>query len=329
VSEELRDALSRIISAGYQLSADGFEFLGSLEKDELEETVRKALRVAGASTESVTILDREFLQGVSEASDQPKREALRGANAIVRPLASQHEAEIEVLDDRAGESRGDLDSFMDYFRSRFSKVEKIIRSRMDMRDAVSIGSILKMPLKSKAKVVGLVTNKRASGSRLFVELEDAEDSITVMASDSETVRGGLSILNDQVICVDAMKYKQDLLIANEFVWPDILSRPAKRSEVPLCAALLADVHVGNVLFKRELFERFVRWLNMEVGPPQSRMLASRVKYLVIAGDLVDGIGIFPNQSSSPGTTTPSGGASPSPPSRRSTPRPSAATAGCT
>ncbi len=262
MSEELRKALSRIINSGYQLSADGFEFLGSLTQDELSETVKKALRVAGSSTENITILDREYLQGVSERTEQPKREVLIGANAIVRPLASQHEAEIQVLDEMEGES---------------------------------IGSILKMPLRSKAKVIGLVTDKRASGSRLFVELEDTEDSITVMASDSETVRRGLSILNDQVICVDAMKYKQDLLIANEFIWPDIPSRPAKRSEVPLCAAFLADVHVGSVHFKEELFERFVRWLNMEVGPPQSRLLASRVKYLIIAGDLVDGIGVYPNQ----------------------------------
>ena len=295
MSEELRSALSRIISSGYQLSADGFEFLGSLTLDELTETVKRALQVAGSSTENITILDRDFLQGVSESPEQPKREVLTGVNAIVRPLASQHEAEIQVLDEMKGESIGDLDSFMDYFRSRFSKVERILRSRMDMRDAVSIGSILKMPLKSKAKVIGIVTDKRASGSRLFVELEDTEDSITVMASDSETVRGGLSILNDQVICVDAMKYKQDLLIANEFIWPDIPSRPVKRSEVPLCAAFLADVHVGSVHFEKELFERFVRWLNMEVGPPQSRMLASRVKYLIIAGDLVDGIGVYPNQ----------------------------------
>ena len=295
MSEELREALSRIINSGYQLSADGFEFLGSLAQDELEEAVRKALRVAGSSTENITILDREFLQGVSESPEQPKREVLTGVNAIVKPLASQHEAEIQVLNEMKGRSIGDLDSFMDYFRNRFSKIERILRNRMDMRDAVSIGSILKMPLKSKAKVIGLVTDKRASGSRLFVELEDTEDSITVMASDSETVRGGLSILKDQVICVDAMKYKQDLLIANEFIWPDIPSRPARRSEVPLCAAFLADIHVGSVYFNEELFERFIRWLNMEVGPPQSRMLASRVKYLVIAGDLVDGIGIYPNQ----------------------------------
>jgi DNA polymerase II small subunit len=36
-------------------------------------------------------------------------------------------------------------------------------------------------------------------------------------------------------------------------------------------------------------------MNMELGPPASRDLASKVKYLVITGDLVDGIGIYPEQ----------------------------------
>ena len=106
MSEELRDALSQIISSGYQLSADGFEFLGSLAQDELAETVKNALRVAGSSTENVTILDMKFLQGISESPEQPKREVLIGANAIVRPLASQHEAEIQVLDEMRGSPSG-------------------------------------------------------------------------------------------------------------------------------------------------------------------------------------------------------------------------------
>jgi DNA polymerase II small subunit len=295
VSEELRNALSRIINSGYQLSADGFEFLRSLSQEELAETVKKALRGAGLSTENITILDRNFLENVSKSSKEDKKGVLIGANLIVRPLADQHEAEIQVLNEQNGNSTGDFDSFLNYFRNRFNKIEKILRSRLDMKDAMSISSILKMPLGSKAKVIGLITDKRASGSRLFVELEDAEDSITIMASDSEIVRSGLSILKDQVICVDALKYKQDLLIANEFIWPDIPSKPARRSEIPFCAAFLSDVHVGSVHFKEELFKRFVRWLNMEVGPPPSRMLASRVKYIIIAGDLVDGIGVYPNQ----------------------------------
>jgi DNA polymerase II small subunit len=100
---------------------------------------------------------------------------------------------------------------------------------------------------------------------------------------------------DQMICVDGLKYRQDLLIANDFIWPDIPSRPPNRSEIPLCAAFLADVHIGSRYFQKELFHRFIRWIKMDLGPPQLRRLAGRVKYLVIAGDLVDGIGIYPSQ----------------------------------
>jgi len=63
-----------------------------------------------------------------------------------------------------------------------------------------------MPLKAKMKVIGIVTTKRSRGHRLFLDIEDREDSITVMATDSEVVRKGLSILQDQVICVDAVKW---------------------------------------------------------------------------------------------------------------------------
>ena len=293
MSEELRQALGRIIKAGYQLSADGFEFLGTLDTPLLQETVMRAL---SAASKDATIIDRSMLQKAREEHERRQEPStLITAKTVVKPLAKEHDGEITVLDTGVAESSGNLDGFIDYFRSRFNSIEKILRQRIDMRDAVTIGRTFGMPVKTEVKVIGIVTDKRSSGSRLFIELEDAEDSITVMASDSEAVRKGLSILRDQVVCVDGLKYKPDLLIAKDFIWPDLPTRPPKRSETPLCAAFLADVHVGSVNFNRALFERFIQWLNMEVGPPRSSSLASRVKYLIIAGDLVDGIGVYPNQ----------------------------------
>ena len=296
MSEELKEALGRIIESGYQISVDGFDYLKTLEAGDLKEGVKNALKVARASSHEVLFLDKEFLQKVCK-DIQEKPDPLRFASRKprIRPLAAEHEAEIRLLDNVPAEASGDMDGFVEYFRSRFKKTERILRQRMDVRDAVTIGNALKMPLKSKIKVIGIVTNKRASGSRLFLDIEDSEDSVTVMASDGETVRKGLSILMDQVICVDGIKYRQDLLIANDFIWPDIPRRPPNRSEIPLCAAFIADIHIGSRYFQKELFARFIRWMNMDMGPPQSRRLAGRVKYLIISGDLVDGIGIFPTQ----------------------------------
>ncbi len=296
MSEHLREALGKIIEAGYQLSADGFEYLKALDRDGLEDRVRGVLAEASQVSPEIMILDRDFLQSVCEKEEsQPEPLNFAPHTPRIKPLAAEYDAMIRLPENLPGEPRGDIDGYLEYFRSRFRKVERILRQRIDVRDAVSIDNALKMPLKAKMKVIGMVTTKRSRGHRLFLDIEDREDSITVMATDSEVVRTGLSILQDQVICVDAVKYRQDLLVAKDFIWPDIPSKPPNRSEAPLCAAFLADIHIGSVHFNKALFDRFIRWMNLELGPPQSKRLAGRVKYVVIAGDLVDGIGVYPTQ----------------------------------
>lgn len=47
---------------------------------------------------------------------------------------------------------------------------------------------------------------------------------------------------------------------------------------------------------RETFRRFLLWLNGKVGTQRLRTVAGNVKYVVIAGDLVDGVGIYPGQA---------------------------------
>ena len=296
MSEHLREALGKIIEAGYQLSADGFEYLKTIEEDDLEGSVTRALTEASRASFEITIIDRAQLQNATEKDEsRPDPLSFAPRTATIKPLAAEHDAMIRLPENLPGEPQGDIDGYLEYFRSRFRKMERILRQRIDVRDAVSIDNALKMPLKAKMKVIGIVTTKRSRGHRLFLDIEDPEDSITVMAADSEVVRKGLSILQDQVICVDAVKYRPDLLVVKDFIWPDIPSRPPNRSEVPLCAAFLADIHVGSIHFNKNLFDRFIRWMNLELGPPQSKRLAGRVKYVVIAGDLVDGIGVYPNQ----------------------------------
>jgi hypothetical protein len=259
MSEHMKDALGKIIEAGYQLSAEGFEYLKTLDDEGLGDRVRGALAEASRASPEITILDRPFLQSVCEnAESRPDPLSFAPSTPIIKPLAAEYDAIIRLPENLPGDPQGDLDGYLEYFRSRFNKVERILRQRIDVRDAVSIGSALKMPLKAKMKVIGIVTTKRSRGHRLFLDIEDHEDSVTVMATDSEVVRKGLSILQDQVICVDAVKYRDDLLVVNDFIWPDIPSKPPNRSEAPLCAAFLADIHIGSIHFNKALFDRFIR-----------------------------------------------------------------------
>lgn len=86
-----------------------------------------------------------------------------------------------------------------------------------------------------------------------------------------------------------------MIVANELFWPDIPMHRSNRSEDPVSAIFIGDVHVGSIDFREDLFEKFIRWLNQDLGPQPSKDLAATVKYVVIAGDLVEGIGIYINQ----------------------------------
>jgi DNA polymerase II small subunit len=54
-------------------------------------------------------------------------------------------------------------------------------------------------------------------------------------------------------------------------------------------AVIGDIHVGSKTFLQERWEKLVKWLG------DSDDLARRIKYIVVPGDTVDGIGIYPGQ----------------------------------
>src|SRR5437879_11033390 len=45
----------------------------------------------------------------------------------------------------------------------------------------------------------------------------------------------------------------------------------------------------------DAFSRVLAWLKGDVGGPEQRHVSDRVKYVLIGGDLVDGIGVDPRQ----------------------------------
>src|SRR5205807_2432588 len=61
------------------------------------------------------------------------------------------------------------------------------------------------------------------------------------------------------------------------------------------AVLISDVRVGSKVFMEDACGRVLGWLRGEVGGPDQRHIADRVKYVLIGGDLVDGIGVYPRQ----------------------------------
>ena len=82
-----------------------------------------------------------------------------------------------------------------------------------------------------------------------------------------------------------LKRREALLCRADCYRPDIrIDNKPFMSEQPGKAVFISDVHVGSNTFLRDCWNRFVDWIS-----------ESDASYLLIAGDLVDGIGVFPGQ----------------------------------
>jgi len=307
--EKLQRAVSSTIAAGYQLDKEAFEFLSKLTQTEDPIILmEKAIKKIESLSQKPLFINRNFLEEMAKETF-PKEEKpsppvppppIPEARRVFHAYAEDVDADVKVIDDFTDQicTTGSVEEYLEYFQDRFERIKKILRQRMDAKDAVPISEALKSSVNSKVKIIGMVTEKRESQQRIFLRFEDLESSVTVLVPQNvspEVMAKARSLLLDQVVCVSAVKGRNDLLIAEDFVWPDVPQKTPHKASMPVYAALISDLHVGSKMFMEEEFNRFVLWLNGKFGNENMRNIASHVKYVVVAGDLVDGIGVYPGQ----------------------------------
>jgi DNA polymerase II small subunit len=189
---------------------------------------------------------------------------------------------------------GDYEDFVRYFRDRYAKIREILSRRMNARPIESLG---KSSSGREVSLIGMVMDIRttAKGNRV-IELEDPTGLIlAVIQKDAEIYEQSRFVLPDEVIGVTGISDGNGRLFVRSLLWPDMPNSTQALEKGSGCALLLSDLHVGSKYFMDDAWQRFVLWLNGEVDDPSG--LASQVKYMVIAGDVVDGIGIYPGQES--------------------------------
>jgi len=302
IDSRLKKVINLIVKSGYQLDADALEFLKNLDQDLVYDYVNKIIQELATSSENPLFLKREFFEsGIArikslEATSKEVKENFAG----FQPYAKEITEKLEVLDDSANREgvEGNIENYVNYFRDRFFKIEKILRERTDVKDAISINTALKAPIKSKMKIIGIVIDKRERKRTIFIQVEDDETNLTILVpsgSDKTLFDKTRRLLVDQVVCIEIIKIEESVFIAKDIISPDIPERRPNTSADQIYVALTSDIHIGSKKFLSDAFGHFIEWLKGSEGNGRQREIASRVKYLVIAGDLVDGIGIYPGQ----------------------------------
>ena len=312
--EKLQKAVEATIAAGYQLNSDAFDFLSDITAtDDPTIIISKALQRIEELEEKPLFIDKNFLETLlnppepMEKETQPQNENLAPqepriteGKSVFHPYAKDVEADINVIEDPTGKlsSNGTIEDYLQYFQDRFKRIERLLRQRIDVKAATPISEAVKSPAKTKLKIICIVTEKRESKRNTILTVEDLQATATVLVTHNareELHRKAQRLLPDQVVCIAVVKTRSNLFLAEDIIFPEIGQKPQRRAPEPVYAVLTSDMHVGSTKFHREAFDRFVSWLNGKYGNDKMKEIAGHVKYLLVAGDVVDGVGVYPNQ----------------------------------
>src|SRR5437016_7032833 len=302
MSEERRKAIGTILEAGFQMESDAFKALMEISSvGHLDPLVKEVLRVAGTVEPRPASISRDLVLRAAEHLDLSGKtlETDHSGLGHGRRVAEDLESRLEVVSDPTGKlgTTGSFDDFLRYFRSRFDKMSLLFMQRMDTRNAGTISDALSGGSNGRGRFICMVLDKRERGDRIFLTVDDYEDEATVLVGrqNSTVYEMARKIVRDQVIYIQARKSAGPLLIAESIVLPEVPDRKPAHSNEEVYAALISDVHVGSKVFLEDEFRQVLSWLRGEVGTPNQREVAERVKYVLIGGDLVDGIRIYPRQ----------------------------------
>ncbi|ELZ10952.1 DNA polymerase II small subunit [Halovivax asiaticus JCM 14624] len=198
--------------------------------------------------------------------------------------------DIAVRGDMTGESTGtgEYRDFIAVFRDRLDKLSSKLSGRVNHRPASSIES---MPGGSDVAMIGLVNDIRSTASgHWLVELEDTTGTFPFLVmKDREYVDLVDELLRDEVIAMEGtLADDSGIAFVDSMYSPDVpRTHEPKTADRHVEAALISDVHVGSEEFMADAWNDFADWLHTEE--------AQHVEYLCIAGDMVEGVGVYPNQ----------------------------------
>jgi len=296
----MREELLAFVSQrGTLLEPDAVEFLLS-QRDPIARL--EGFLVTCQETPFVVTLENVMQAGeiaraaakkVQARPDLPALSAVVSVPASFRRLgepAGDRDPDVRILRDITGHStcEGTLEDFTRYFRHRFQVLRNMLRSRHELMGAQEIAKARRST--REVRIIGIVADVRTTknGHRIM-DLEDDAEQISVLLP-AESALASEPVVLDEVVGVIGTVNDRGLLIAVALVRPDLPTVKAFHGAPDHGrVAFMSDIHVGSRTFLEDKWSKVSAWLG---GDDE---IARSIRYLVVSGDVVDGIGVYPRQ----------------------------------
>lgn len=276
--EKRREIINTFLKSGILLSS---ELLNEINNEEQAAKIFDILKSKSAGGETVFGIEPNKLIGE------------------LKQKTEQAKAQIRVVYSYKDEpKKREPQDFVDYFSNKYRSIEKILKQHQELKNTISISKIMNKQEKEGITIIGMVSSKQTTkNGNLLLTLEDltGQKRVIINKNKPQLFNEAKDIVLDEVIGVVGVN-ADTIIFANNIIWPDVpAGNELKKSNEEKYSLFLSDLHVGSSKFLPEDFERFLRWINGEIGNEQQKHIARRVEYIFIAGDLVDGCGIYPEQ----------------------------------
>ena len=279
MKKELSFVLNYALNKGFQIHPDAFKILDDItDVKKLEKIIKEIVKEKTRQKKyQINQNDLETYLGIK---DDPNLQS-----------------DLKVLSDPTEKitSGEGVKGYNAFFSSRFNKLKRIVSDRPESKKIKSI-AIVKSKLQKEWEVekdvyvCGLLTTRNAERNITKLVLEDPSGSIEGIIFDEELQKTAGTLLIDQFVIARVASTKNSGLMIKDLILPDLPEQKINKSESEVYAVFLSDLHIGSKYFMEDELVEFVKW----ISSPDP--VARKVRFVLIGGDMVDGVGIYPNQN---------------------------------
>jgi DNA polymerase II small subunit len=296
-------ALIYAINRGYQVHPDAFAFLKSLDCD-VEKIIRTIVEAKNKFKMKSPILIDDIKNAISPAVNHINKPEIANTNKTTETDDDGYKI---IFDPTNMINSDEKKNFFKIFESRYKKTLKILSSRPESRQLRKIKNIKEFRNKSRFNsldkenggpriidsvfVAGLIMLKKNRMNDVELVIDDTTGSIPAVCRTRDLISEASTLVLDQMLMLEISPSKRNSndFIVKDIIFPDIPEHVPSKSGTESYVALISDLHVGSKYFMEKEFKDFVSWLSSDDD------IVRKINFVCIAGDIVDGIGIYPNQ----------------------------------
>jgi DNA polymerase II small subunit len=273
MKKELSFALNYALNKGFQIHPDAFKILENVDVGKLEKIIKEIVREK--TRQKLFQINQDDLETYLGIKEDPSLQN-----------------EVKVLFDPTSKitSGEGVKGYNALFSSRFNKLKRIISDRPESKLLKSAAALKNTKIEDDLYVCGLVSTRNSERKITKIVLEDPSGSFEGIIFDEELQKTAETLLLDQFVMARIGSAKNSGYIIKDLILPDLPEQAKNKSESEAYAVFLSDLHIGSKYFMEDEFSEFVSW----ISSPDP--VAKRIRFVLIGGDVVDGVGIYPNQN---------------------------------